>query len=386
MTTAAITDHLRNSELGDLARALESQRTRSLDLVVPGQQLRVDQGHFVIEGTEPQLSDEGVTTADGLYTPTLVGDEGVAAKLDIPVRYLRRMRAEHVELYDANVNGWLARSDKSYLLRMLRSDDPTRNIVEGTAGVMRAFLSDSYRVIDNFDVLLAALSGLQQAGVAAPKIQADLTDRRMVVRVQSSDVAAMAPELLKDYRSPFSGQTGADNPTVWAGFVIANSETGGGAFTITPRLVVEICTNGMTMTRDAMREVHLGGRMDEGVVRWSETTARKNLELVTSQTADAVATFMDKAYVERKVTELERAAGAKVADPQQTIATVSKRLGFTQEQQTSILSHFIQGADVSAGGVLHAITATAQTLPDGDAAYDMEAKAIPAMELAASLR
>lgn len=386
MTTTAINDHLRNSELGTLARALESQRTRSLDLVVPAQQLRVDQGHFVIEGTEPQITEAGVTTADGLYTPTIVGDEGVAAKLEIPVRYLRRLRADNVELYDANVNSWLARDERSFLLRMLRSDDETRNIVEGTAGVMRAFLSDSYRVIDNFDVLLAALSGLQQAGVAAPKIQADLTDRRMVVRVQSTDVAALAPELLKDYRSPFSGQTGADNPTVWAGFVIANSETGGGAFTITPRLVVEICTNGMTMTRDAMREVHLGGRMDEGVVRWSETTARKNLELVTSQTADAVATFMDRAYVERKVTELERAAGAKVADPQQTIATVSKRLGFTQEQQTSILSHFIQGADVSAGGVLHAITATAQTLADGDAAYDMESKAVAAMELAASLR
>lgn len=386
MTTAAISDHLRNSELSTLARALESQRTRSVDLVVPAKQLRVDRGHFVIEGTEPQISEDGVTTADGLYTPTVVGDEGIAAKLDIPVKYLRRMRCEHVELYDANVNGWLARSDKSYLLRMLRSDDETRNIVEGTAGVMRAFLSDSYRVIDNFDVLLAALAGLQQAGVATPKISADLTDRRMVVRVQSTDVAARAPELLKDYRSPFTGQTGADNPIVWAGFEIANSETGGGAFSITPRLVVEICTNGMKMTRDAMREVHLGGRMDEGVVRWSEATARKNLELVTSQTADAVATFMDQAYVESKIAELEKAAGVKVTDPQQTIATVGKRLGFTQEQQASILSHFIQGADVSAGGVMHAITATAQTLDDGDAAYDMESKAVAAMELAASIR
>ncbi|MBM0256380.1 hypothetical protein [Micromonospora sp. 4G55] len=99
-----------------------------------------------------------------------------------------------------------------------------------------------------------------------------------------------------------------------------------------------------------------------------------------------MATFMDPAYVEAKVTELERTAGAKVSDPQQTIATVSKRLGFTQDQQASILSHFIQGADVSAGGVLHAITATAQTLDDGDAAYDMESKAVAAMELAASLR
>ena len=28
----------------------------------------------------------------------------------------------------------------------------------------------------------------------------------------------------------------------------------------------------MTFTRDAMREVHLGGRLAEGVIRWSADT------------------------------------------------------------------------------------------------------------------
>jgi len=31
----------------------------------------------------------------------------MADKLGIPVAYLRRLRAEHLALYDANVNGWL---------------------------------------------------------------------------------------------------------------------------------------------------------------------------------------------------------------------------------------------------------------------------------------
>ena len=57
---------------------------------------------------------------------------------------------------------------------------------------------------------------------------------------------------------------------VFAGFVITNSETGCGAFTLTPRLVVQVCRNGMTITRDAIRAVHLGERLDEGVVTWSE--------------------------------------------------------------------------------------------------------------------
>ena len=55
---------------------------------------------------------------------------------------------------------------------------------------------------------------------------------------------------------------------VFAGFVITNSETGCGAFSLTPRLVVQVCRNGMTITRDAMRVVHLGERLDQGVVTW----------------------------------------------------------------------------------------------------------------------
>ncbi len=40
---------------------------------------------------------------------------------------------------------------------------------------------------------------------------------------------------------------------------------------------------------------------------------------------------------------------------------------------------------MSAGGILHAVTSVAQTLDDADAAHDLEAAAIPAMHLAASI-
>ena len=73
--------------------------------------------------------------------------------------------------------------------------------------------------------------------------------------------------------SAFTGARGADNPLVFAGFVLTNSETGHGSFAIAPRLIAQVCSNGYTITRDAMREVHLGGQLGEGVItasrRWS---------------------------------------------------------------------------------------------------------------------
>ncbi|MEU7174704.1 MULTISPECIES: DUF932 domain-containing protein [Micromonospora] len=396
-----MTDTLRHSNLTALAAALNDQRTRALDLVVPAREMTFDTGALRLRDAPPVLTDDGVTDPNGRYTPTGVGDEGIAEKLNIPIKYLRRLRAEAPDLYDANVNGWLSRSTDSYLVRLLRGDAET---VE-TRGVLRAFLSDRYRTIDNFDVLLAALQGIQRTCQTMPDFSADLTDRRMYVRVTHPGVAAYAPSLLEGYRSPFDGRDVGDGwtpqrvaraaggegqaiaagaePIVFAGFVISNSETGGGAFSITPRLVVKVCNNGLTITADALREVHIGGRLDTGVIRWSADTQRKSLDLVTAQTADAVATFLDTDYVKAKVAQLEEKAGTPVNDAQGVITTVSKKLGFTEAQQATILDHFIRGGQVTAGGVLHAVTSAAQTLADGDAAWDMEAAALPALALAA---
>ena len=51
---------------------------------------------------------------------------------------------------------------------------------------------------------------------------------------------------------------------------------------------------------------------------------------------------------------------------------MSQRLRFTDAQQADILTHFIRGGDVTAGGVMHAVTSAAQTQPDADTAHEME--------------
>lgn len=377
---APASDYLRNADLATLATALNDHRARALDVVAPAANVRMEGGAIVLDGTAPEISEEGVTMTEGRYTPTRVGDDGIASRLDIPLSYVRRMRAERLDLLDANVNGWLRDADRSFMFRLLRNADGMD--MDGNHGIVRAILSDRYRIVDNFDVLLATLQGIRNAGVDAPDISCDLTERAMVVRVKSTGVAAMAPQLLAGYRSPFSGQTGADNPTVWAGLVIRNSETGNGSFTITPRMVVQICNNGMTMTRDAQKEIHLGGQLDTGIVRWSDATLRRNLDLVTSKTSDAVATFLSEDYVTAKVAELERDAGVKLADAQKVITSVAKDLAFNETQKNEILSAFIQGGQVTSGGVMQAVTAAAQQF-DGDTAYQMEAVATRAMVLAA---
>lgn len=373
----------RNAELADLVRILEDQNRRKLDVITPASALRFREGNVHVEGVESLITEDGVTDVDGIYRPTAVADEGIAEKLRIPLAYLRRMRAENVPLLDENVNAWLREEpQRRFMLRAFRGENgPGMPPAEGVA---RALLSDSYKLMDNFDMLLAALDGVKQSGHPTRVTGCDLTDRRMYVRVESEAVAIQAPDLLRGYRSPFDGRSGDELPVISAGFVITNSEVGSGAYTITPRAVIQVCRNCLTETKDVMRAVHLGGKHDEGVVSWSGQTQRKTLELITSKTADAVRTFLSREYVEAKVRQVEAAAGKALAEPTKTIEHVAKSLSIGTEAKDMILSHFIRGGQMTAGGVMNAVTSTAQTLTDADQAAALEALALPALTAAAA--
>lgn len=384
----------RNATLSDLAALLQDQHARKIDVVAPATAIRAKGGLIIVSGTEPTLTDSGVTMTAGTYRPTADFDGHVAEKLGIPLAYVRRMRNERPDLYDANVNGLLhGRSRKNadgtnevifdadsraFMFRGFRDDD-------GNPGVARALLSDRFGGADHLDALTAVLAGVRSSGVEVEIDGCDLTDRRMYVKISAPAVAVLAPDLLKGYRSPYSGAVGDENPTVFAGFIVSNSETGGGAFSITPRMIVRVCTNGLTITKDAMRAVHLGGKLEEGVVRWSDDTERKNLDVITAKARDAVATFLDIDYVRTTINALERKAGVEVKNAADVVEHVAKRLAFSQAETALILDHFIRGGQLTAGGIMQAVTSAAQEITDADAAYELEAKGVEAMMVAAAL-
>ena len=394
----------RNATLEDLATLLQQQQSAKLDLVTPMANLVSHDGIITVRGTS--VFDEGQA-----FTPTAIADGHIAEKLGIPVAYLRKLRSDRVDLYDANVNGWTQGGQtnepypltfdpdaRSIMLRTFQSADPD------VPGVLRAMLSDRYGIIDNFDVLTAALGGIRDSGANIEVVGCDLTETRMTVRIAAPEIMVNAPDLLRDYRSPFDhsngvnvtygrGQLpekwqkkyGVNSDGVFAGLVLSNSETGGGAFSITPRLMVLRCTNGLMITRDVFRQIHVGGKLAEGTIEWGDDTQRKALELVTLQARDAVKSFLDESYVEMTIDSLVETAAKPIKDPAQCIEVVAKQLAFSQTQRDGILDHFIRGGQVTAGGVMQAVTSYAQTIESADAAFDMESNALRALELAAAL-
>lgn len=419
----AVATNLRNAQLEDLVPMLQAQKDAKLDVVVPAQAIRSEGALLKVQGiratAEGDLTVEDILNPTPTVTtirPTEIMDGQIAAKLGIPSVYLKNLRTGKAgktgflprpDLYDANVNGWIhgyaggvtdtvGPDGRSFLLRTFVDPD-------GGEGIGRALLSDKYAPIENLTVLLAAMQGIKMSGVEANVVHANLSERRMNVRFAAPGIKALAPVLLEGYRSPVPGvqpdefgrwrqvaqregmgyQPGAE-PVVFAGFDLDNSETGGGAFNVTPVITVQVCKNGLKLNLARFRRVHLGARMDEGQVNWSEETQRRQLELVVSQTQDAVRAFLDPEFLAKAVSDIEAKAGVKLENPAEQVQFVAKRLAFTEEQAAGILDHFIKGGQPTAGGLANAITSYAQLVDNPDEAYDLEGVALQAMELVAA--
>lgn len=378
-----MTDTIRKGTLDEVVTALQERRERVLDVVVPSSKVEAVGSTLVIQEIgEPVLTAEGVTAQDGLFDLTSVAIDEIASSLGVPLQYLRKLHENRPDLFMANVNGWLHggpdidADSRKFLIRCLRSDDGP--------GTARAWLSDKYRPIDDIDVTMSMLQGIKDSGVNLGRLEfeADLTDTRLYLRVLCPEIEVAAPALLRNYRAP-DGTFGRDNPSIIAGIVGTNSEVGRGAFNLIPRMLERVCTNGLVVAKDSIRRVHMGAKLDEGLVEWSKETVDATLGLIKAQTSDAVRAFLSREYVQAKVDELTMTAGVRVEDAPKTIERLRTPVGFSKAQTADILSAFIDGADSTAGGIMQAVTAVAQH-QSGDDAYDMEVRAIPAMEHAAA--
>lgn len=380
----------RNASLEDIKTLLTQQRSQVVDLVLPASTIWLRNGQLEVAGAETILRPDGVLDPNGAYRLTTVADAQLGDKFGIPTRYVRKMRDEHVTLFDQNVNSWAnhpANADVKVLARLFWADDPNH---PESVGVARAFLSNRYGARDNFDTLVSILAGIREAGLAADQLElhGDITDRKFYMVVNAPEIQGYAHSLMQNYRSPYRGAHGGDDatnlPIVSAGLIISNSEIGYGSQTVTPRLTFRICGNGAQCTKDAVAFRHLGARLDEGTVDWSNETRSAVNEVARLQVRDAVSQFLTADYVQKKIDEMERDADTLIADVPATIEAVAQQFSYTEDEANSILNMFIDSGQRTSGGVMNAVTAAVQQFDNADRAYEVEATAISAMQFVAA--
>jgi hypothetical protein len=236
-------------------------------------------------------------------------------------------------------------------------------------GSARAFLSDRFRALDNYDLLEAALPPLQKMGVEI--LSCDVTETKLYLKVVDQRIKADLPT---GWTPSNRGHQRFD--TVSPALVLSNSEVGCGALMCQTSIYFGGCTNLTAIKEGRTRKYHVGGKHDLGdeVYRMlSESTKRLTDAALWATIGDVVRGAFDRAQFAATCERLKQATEDKIeADPAKVVEITAKKYGMNDGERTSVLRHLIMNGDLSKYGLHNAITRTAEELPSYDRASQFE--------------
>lgn len=363
---------LENAELATVYDRLGKQEELKFDFLTSGRELVLENGALVL-GTDNQhllhVNDKPIVL-DNTARSQMLG------KLQIPTAYADRCQKDYPVLYDDNVNAWLhhgkGSEDTSRDVLLRTYYDPTAGTLRG-----RAFLSAKYQLIDNYQLFGLIMEEVQKAAqetgiYVVPSLSSLTDDGGMYLRFICPGIE-MKSWAVKEYRNPETRDRG--NGGIVTGFVVKNSETGKGKLVVAPRLVVDACKNSLIWTDEKEYCVvarHLGAGLEHGVVRWSNETVRKNLELIQCQLRDVLRRYMRHDFIGKTIQEIEKAASHELQNPVDAVLNIGKHMSVSEERVKNILGFFAnQGTAMTGFDAIQAFTFEAQK-QDSATRFDME--------------
>jgi hypothetical protein len=281
----------------------------------------------------------------------------IAARTGIPKQYYDRMRDEEPELLGLNVNRWFERKAEP---RMVRTLAPPPVATLEPRPVVRAFLSDKYRALDNVDVANTVLPIVMEAGAREIKSTA-LTETHMYLQCVSERI---------------QGEVKVGD-VVQAGIVLSNSEVGAGAVRLEGLLYRLSCLNG-AIRGQALKKFHIGGRseVEMGEV-YSDATRLAMDATFLMKLKDVANHLMDEEGFAEYLEDLRAAADDKIVRGEgklltEVVEVAGKRFGFGQGEGLQILENLSREGDMSRWGFANAVTATANETGSYDRAIELE--------------
>jgi hypothetical protein len=342
--------------LQDLVIELDRQATRKSDFAAPTSKLSVEVVEGVVEEGRSRLAlvAEGV----GSFPLRTIAIDQTAGHLDIPLKYVRKLQDEQPNLLVQNFN-------------TLLHVKPVRRLIRTLDGDARAFLSDRYQRIDNIDVAQVVLAAFVDTNLQV--VSCEVTESRLYIK-------AVFPGLQREIKSRRVGDF------VEAGVIVTNSEIGLGAVSVKPFAHFLVCTNGMVVNK-AKRFTHVGARIggeEIGYLKDDTIAAGDRFDLLRIR--DALKQAIDETAFDEFVQQLEGATQQQIEAGRVTdaIEVLGNKLTFTEPERKSILTHLIEGGDLSRYGLVNAVTRTAQDAEGYDRATELEAAGYAVLALPAN--
>jgi hypothetical protein len=333
----------RGLSLTDLARKIEANKELKRDYVADTSAMQM----VIQDDNRPVLE----IPSHGTFPIMSHAHNQIGARTKIPAAYYDRMVTDAPQLLATNVNTWFKRN-------------PEKRMVRTLGGNTRAFLSNRYQRVENEQIAEAALPVLYDLpGVQV--VSSEVTDRRLYIHFT-------VPSIIGEVKV---------GDVVQAGGIISNSEVGLGSISVSGLVWRLICLNGMK-TADAFRRNHVGRQVDEGELEWAEDTMIADDKAILLKVRDMVRAVVDETKFRANLDKMRGLTDARVTgDPVKAIEVLAQKVGANETEKGSILRALIQGGDLSAWGMLNAVTAQAHTAKSYDRAVEFESAGGALLEL-----
>ena len=345
--------------LQDLAAELTRQMETKRDFIADTRKVRLEPNIMPDEDFALLLEDVDIFTV-GQNAHRQIGQ-----RCNIPAKYYDRMREYSPELLCKNVNHWLA-------------EEPCTRMVRTMDNRARAFLSDRYRTLDNYQLAEAALPAI--ADTNAQIISCEVTHNKLYLK-------AIVPDVKEEIGPPEGFEWGKGHQeidVVQPGIVISNSEVGMGSLSIQPAVHTIACSNLAVWRENTMRRYHVGqalgggaGKADAGEVGiWQYLSDESKVladAAIWSQVKDLIGASLKGDVFADRVAELRAARGNRIeGDPVKAVEQVSLNYQFSKDEQAGVLRHLVEGGDLTQYGVHSAVTRAAAQVESYDRASELE--------------
>ena len=343
--------------LNDLARELNRQNEVKRDFRSPSTLLEMSARQpKTIDIVSPDQSLELALKVGDAFdgTMTELMHDQVSKWAGIPSAYYDRMRMgsnTDQELLAQNMNHWFKAQKKE--TRLVRTLD----------GRARAFLSNRYRTIDNYDVANAALPVLVDESKKLGSVEivsADVTEKALYLKVMSK-------------RLTYEVKKG---DVVQAGIVIRNSEVGQGSVGIEPFLYRLACLNGAIISDAAMRKYHIGrvtAELDAAEQVFRDETRKADDHAFVLKLQDVIrAAFNDANFEKLKGITIDATTRKVEAPIQDVVEEIADLYHLSERHRASFLDNLINGGDTTQWGFANAVTAIANKAESYEVATELE--------------
>lgn len=335
----------------DLAKEIERQQNSKADFVV-----RTDKIGIAVEDDQVKL----YLGADKTFPLTDLAHQQIGEHAGIPRAYYERCRKEDPMLLATNVEAWFNRFPAQRMVRTL--DDRTR-----------AFLSDGYRPLENYDLAEAVMPTLLENDLEI--MSCEITERRLYIKAVDRRITRDVP----------TGKRMGDGShcifdTCSPAIIISNSEVGYGRLSVETGIYTKACTNMMMFASGGMKKTHIGARHSalDGAVEnidalLTSETRKATDKAIWLQVRDVVKGAFNEAVIDARAKELAKMSEDVIeGDVLKVVELSAKKFGLSELVARSVQRHLIEGADLTRYGLLNAITRTAQDVESYDEATDLE--------------